>query len=48
MGWTTKGQGRPSDFAGPLVLEYLHPYHDQLVPDALWAGSILAQRRGVI
>lgn len=36
-----------SDFCGPLVLEYLQEYHDQLVPDALWAGSILGRyRRG--
>ncbi|MBN1954380.1 MAG: sugar phosphate isomerase/epimerase [Anaerolineae bacterium] len=31
-----------SDFSGPLVLEYLHPYHDQLVPDALWARQLIA------
>jgi len=30
-----------SDFSGPLVLEYLHEFHEQLIPDALWAGSIV-------
>ena len=32
-----------SDFSGPLVLEYLHEYHERLVPDALWARQLIAR-----
>ena len=29
-------------FEGPIVLEYLPDYHEQLLPDALWARKLLA------
>jgi sugar phosphate isomerase/epimerase len=30
-----------SGFSGPLTLEYLPQFHDQLVSDALWAQTVL-------
>jgi len=32
-----------SGFSGPLTLEYLLQFHDQLVPDARWAWDVLGR-----